>query len=132
MKKKNITGSIFAFLGVLTAIGPQVIFPVCGDMTPKPACYYTGQAEIGLGIIVAVLGIAEFIINNQDTARGLSVAVAAAGLAVILIPSVLIGVCADKMMICHSATRPFLIIAGAVMIITGILGAIPDKNGQAA
>ena len=125
MNKTRLTGIVIAVLGLLTALIPTVIFKVCGAMDGKfMKCHWTSQTEVAVGIATLVLGV--FIVLSKEKAAGAAYAVASAinGVLVILIPTVVIGVCGSADMPCHSGTKPALIIAGALIIVTALINAV--------
>ena len=122
MKNKVIVSIIFVILGVLILLAPTVIFPVCpADM--KMRCQYTKQAEIGIGILITVLGIVTFFFSEQIRA-GISLAIAGIGALAIAVPTSLIGVCGNNMMTCNSATRPLLVVLGVLTIIVSVVNSV--------
>lgn len=125
MNKTRLTGIVIAVLGLLTALIPTVIFKVCEAMDGKfMKCHWTSQTEVAIGIATLVLGV--FIVLSKEKAAGAAYAVASAinGVLVILIPTVVIGVCGSADMPCHSGTKPALIIAGALIIVTALINAV--------
>ena len=125
MNKTRLTGNVIAVLGLLTALIPTVIFKVCEAMDGKfMKCHWTSQTEVAVGIATLVLGV--LIVLSKEKAAGAAYAVASAinGVLVILIPTVVIGVCGSADMPCHSGTKPALIIAGALIIVTALINAV--------
>ena len=125
MNKIRLTGIVIAVLGLLTALIPTVIFKVCEAMDGKfMKCHWTSQTEVAVGIATLVLGV--LIVLSKEKAAGAAYAVASAinGVLVILIPTVVIGVCGSADMPCHSGTKPALIIAGALIIVTALINAV--------
>lgn len=125
MNKTRLTGIVIAVLGLLTALIPTVIFKVCEAMDGKfMKCHWTSQTEVAIGIATLVLGV--FIVLFKEKAAGAAYAVASAinGVLIILIPTVVIGVCGSADMPCHSGTKPALIIAGALIIVTALINAV--------
>lgn len=125
MNKTRLTGIVIAVWGLLTALIPTVIFKVCGAMDGKfMKCHWTSQTEVAVGIATLVLGV--LIVLSKEKAAGAAYAVASAinGVLVILIPTVVIGVCGSADMPCHSGTKPALIIAGALIIVTALINAV--------
>ena len=59
MKKKYIFGGIFILFGVLLALLPNKIAPVCHveEGAKMMKCFWTGRALFGTGILIAVLNI---------------------------------------------------------------------------
>ena len=117
MSKNKITGIVIAFLGLLTALIPTVIFKVCAAMDGKfMKCHWTSQVEVALGIAVLVLGLLTVLSKENAAASAYAIASAVNGVLVILIPTVVIGVCGSADMPCHSGTKPALIIAVSYLV----------------
>ena len=122
--KNKILAAITAVLGLLAAIGPRTLFPVCSAAEMKMKCYYTANAEIAAGIIAAIVGIAIILIDKNKVRVALSAIQAILGLVIILIPTVIIGVCGSPMMHCVSVTKPALIVIGALDIVVSVILAL--------
>ena len=134
MNKTKITGIVIALLGLLTALIPTVIFKVCAAMDGKfMKCHWTSQVEVALGIAVLVLGLLIVLAKENAASSAYAVASAVNGVLVILIPTVVIGVCGSADMPCNSGTKPALIIAGALIIVVALINTISylasKKNG---
>jgi hypothetical protein len=121
MKKSIISGAIISVLGLLIALGPQFLFRVCstscsccGDI---PTCHWTAQAEIGLGLLIAALGLCFIVFNDSKTQFGLSIGVFFSGIIALFIPHGLIGGCEEKSMACHRVAFPAITVLCAVLII---------------
>jgi hypothetical protein len=159
MKNRLLTGIMFLLLGTLIALGPQTLFPVCGAhasmhpeaMTPDPGgellpsdmasaakmtCYWTGRAEIGLGSLMALLGVLLLILKKRAIRLGLSLALIPTGILIALVPAVLIGVCASMNMKCHLLTLPALVLLGIAAALAAAVNSgyliIADKGGKAS
>ena len=134
MSKNKITGIVIALLGLLTALIPTVIFKVCAAMDGKfMKCHWTSQVEVALGIAVLVLGLLIVLAKENAASSAYAAASAINGVLVILIPTVVIGVCGSADMPCNSGTKPALIIAGALIIVVALINTISylvsKKNG---
>ena len=134
MNKTKITGIVIALLGLLTALIPTVIFKVCAAMDGKfMKCHWTSQVEVALGIAVLVLGLLIVLAKENAASSAYAAASAINGVLVILIPTVVIGVCGSADMPCNSGTKPALIIAGALIIVVALINTISylasKKNG---
>lgn len=119
--KNKILAVITVVLGLLAAIGPRTIFPVCSAEEMKMKCYYTANAEVVVGIIAALVGIAIILIDKNKVKLALGAVQAILGLVIILIPTVIIGVCGSPMMHCVSSTKPALIVIGALDIVVSVI-----------
>lgn len=122
MKNKVIFSVLYVVLGILTVLAPTVIFPVCaGDMGMR--CTYTGHAEVGLGLLLAILGLVSLFLQEKVRA-GISIATVGIGGFVIALPVGLIGVCGSNMMKCNVATRPLLVVLGVLIILVSLINAV--------
>lgn len=118
MKNRLISGIGAILAGLLVAVGPQTIFRLCG---PKPdgtwmKCHWTGQAELGVGLFIAALGVLLLVFSNEKVRLGLSLAAVLAGVLVLLLPTALIGGCSMSTMNCQRLTFPALEILGSLTV----------------
>ncbi|WP_010258172.1 DUF4418 family protein [Treponema primitia] len=119
MYKRLITGIPFIVLGILIAIGPITIFPVCEIRDVIMKCHWTARAELGVGLSIAVLGILTLFFESKIF--GLSAGVFINGILVLLFPTVLIGVCAHPRASCHMLALPALLVLGSITIVVAAL-----------
>lgn len=122
-------GILLVLLGIVVILTSWVIFPVCemhglfvetkaGTQLPMP-CGYTARAETGMGALIAVAGGLLVMRQTPETRQAVGVFATAAGVMVILFPTVLIGMCRLADHPCRQLTLPALEILGAAVIITG-------------
>ncbi|MGD0817621.1 MAG: DUF4418 family protein [Methanomassiliicoccales archaeon] len=117
----KIIGVVLIILGILIAVGPWTIFPVCNNGDSTMACHYTAEAEIIVGSLVALLGLVLIIVNSAEAKIVVGIIGIASGIWTILVPTVLIGVCASDMMNCVKESKPALIALGAVTILVSLV-----------
>jgi hypothetical protein len=118
MKIKIIAGASAIVTGLLIALGPQFLFKVCeatGDMRMK--CFWSGRAEIGVGFLIAALGIALLLLAPKAQ-LGLGIAITLSAVVALMIPNALIGGCAMDTMQCRVAAFPALT-AISILVIAG-------------
>ncbi|MDR2943025.1 MAG: DUF4418 family protein [Treponema sp.] len=116
--KKRITGIVFTVLGLLIALGPQFLFKVCQpieDIFMK--CHWSAQAEIGVGAVTAVLGIALIIFTSVKVRLGLVIGILLSGVHALLIPHALIGGCTMDSMTCRKITFPAITVISILLIV---------------
>ena len=124
-----ILAAVLLILGIGIAVTGWYIFPVCemegkfvetkaGKLLPMP-CGYTARAETGLGALVALAGIGLLGLTSYEARRAFGVMTAGLGAVVLLVPTVLIGMCAAPDHICRVATAPALILLGGITLLTG-------------
>jgi hypothetical protein len=109
-KNRIAVGLLTIATGALLAIGPQTLFKICdqGHHEGHSACFWTGQATIGIGIVLIALGVLYLVVSDPGIRVGLSVGIAASLVLAFLVANVLIGVDDDAMMPCHTTTLPAL------------------------
>jgi hypothetical protein len=125
MKNRIVSGGAVIVFGLLIALGPQFLFKVCpvvGDMVMK--CHWSAQAEIGVGAVIAALGIALVIFASAEIRLGLTVGVFLAGILALLIPHVLIGGCSMPSMACRKITFPAITVTGILLLAAMALNAV--------
>lgn len=142
MSKNSMTSrvlGVFAVaLGLIVAVVPHYVFPVCqysgmlvqtmaGTYIPM-RCYWTATAEVGLGAVIVVTGLLLFASRHIETRMALGFVLGALGTVVALVPTYLIGVCANPMHPCRIATQPALVLLGLVTVIVAII-AIATARG---
>lgn len=151
MKDRLVSGIVFLVLGLLIALGPQAIFPVCripdsgkevtksgweksGDMrehnmenmggTTSMKCHWTATAELGVGVLIAFEGFLLTLFDSRQTRFGLNAAIGLSGILSLLFPTILIGVCSSTRMNCRSLTLPALIIFSGSVIVCSVINGI--------
>ncbi|MFZ5912302.1 MAG: DUF4418 family protein [Chloroflexota bacterium] len=134
MKRVSVSGIVTAVLGLLVVLTP-VIFPVCetllelvnGKQVPM-RCHWTARAEMLLGVLVMAVGLMIAFLKSPEARQRLHHQVALLGAAIILTPIFIIPTCASPDMPCNVGTKPALIILGALVLITGLLGSRAPKT----
>ncbi|MDR1978505.1 MAG: DUF4418 family protein [Synergistaceae bacterium] len=126
MKNRILAGLTAIVSGGLIALGPQYLFKVCeqahhGNVTQ---CFWTARAEIGIGGIVAAIGVAYLLSRDSRVRLGLSVGLTLNALLAFLIPNVLIGVCEHPHMNCRLTTLPALNVIGLGAALLAVADAI--------
>jgi hypothetical protein len=117
-------------LGLLIALTGWYIFPVCemegkfvetkaGKLLPMP-CGYTARAETGLGALVGLVGLGMIALPSYGSRRAFGVMAVGLGAVVMLVPTMLIGMCAAPDHICRVATQPALLLLGGITVIGGL------------
>lgn len=91
-------------------------------------CHWSAQAEVALAAPMLVTGSLLAINNKKENLRNLSLLGAALGVFVILLPTKLIGVCANPEMICSSIMKPSLILAGSLIILLSMIGVLQSMR----
>ena len=124
MKNRTIFGGLTAILGVLIALIPAFIFPVCEVGEKVMKCHWSAQAELGVGTIIFILGIFIIAFKSKQFNLGISFASVLNGIFALLIPNIIIGMCMKEDMQCRSLTAPALSVASTLVIVINIINII--------
>jgi hypothetical protein len=137
---KKILGGLLIVLGLVIGIVPMFtdclsqgrqLATTAGMMVPMK-CHWTAVASIGVGIIIGLVGIFSLLSKRNETFRTLSGIGGASGALAIAFPTVLIGVCANPMMICNMVEKPTLILSGILAIAaSAVIFGASRKNVEA-
>ncbi len=128
---RNWRGLLFIFLGLFTVFGAHYFLDTCadaghfmhmGDKEIHMGCTWTERGVIGVGGLVAFMGLAMLI--ARESWRGLSLAAAGAGALMILIPLYLIPTCAMPNMPCNLSLKPGSLLLGGLVLVAGLISMI--------
>lgn len=86
--------------------------------------HWTARAELGIGILIALLAILLIVFSSKHIRLGISLSLALSGILAALIPTVLIGVCDNAHASCRLLTLPSLIILAAIVVLLSIVNTI--------
>jgi hypothetical protein len=82
-------------------------------------CHWTARAEIALAVPLMLCGVSMLLWRRKECWRQQAVLTMALGLFVVLLPTVLIGVCAKPDMVCRALMKPTLTSAGILLVALG-------------
>lgn len=137
----KVTAIVMILLALLIGVVPQFSdceshgrsLTLADGRTVPMKCHWTARAEIGLAVPLMGAGIFSFRSKRKESLLTLNSLGAVLGIFVIMLPTVLVGVCANPDMICNSFMRPFLILTGSLVIALsgyGIFRALSGKEEQ--
>jgi hypothetical protein len=121
MKYFLVLGVAIVALGVLVAVTPWYIFPVCemfgmyattsaGTKMLMP-CGYTARAETGVAAPMLILAGAILTLSKtKETRRAVGILSVGLGALVLLLPTYITGMCADPQSPCRTGTLPALVL----------------------
>ena len=115
MKKRDIIfGLIIGALGVVLAVGAQTFAHPCAHADGSAAmCAPTKTwLTVAGGLIAVLAGVS--MLRPRPWAQSLT---ALGGLAAILVPGVLVPLCAASAMRCRAVTKPFALVTGVLVIL---------------
>ena len=93
-------------------------------------CHWTGRAELGLGLPILTVGLLMGFSRRKESLRGLGLVGIALGIVVILLPTVLIGVCGNPDMPCHAIMRAALILMGVLLVGISLAVSVVNWRGE--
>ncbi len=129
MKNRTIFAAAFVLLGLFVILAPTVLFAVC-ESEKKMACYYTRQAEIGIGALIVALGVVYFFLKNKGTRLGIAIAEFFTSGLVLAFPLKLTGLCKMTDMACRVKTLPALLIASILLIVVSLIDILFLAKGE--
>ena len=93
-------------------------------------CHWTGRAALAMAFPLAAVGLLLVFSRRKETRRALSIVAAVSGIMVILLPTVLIGVCGSPDMICNMIERGALVLAGVLTVACGVAGLVLARGPE--
>ena len=103
-----------------------------GNQIPMK-CHWTGQAAQGMALPLFAVGALVLVNKRREVIRNLGIVGLGLGALAILLPTVLIGVCANPDMICHTTMRPVMILTGTIVGLASAAAIfLPVRESQAA
>jgi hypothetical protein len=120
-----VAGLPAVLVGILVAVGPRTLFPVCEGLDdPSMPCHWTALVEAGVGGVLALLGVALILCARggaESCAPGLHVAVFLDAALALLVPTALVGVCQGAHMPCRLLTLPALAVLGSLLMLASAM-----------
>ena len=123
MKNRILFAAAFILLGLLVILAPTMLFPVC-ESEMKMACFFTKKTEIGVGLVIAALGVIYFFLKNKDIRLGISIAQFLNAGLVLAFPAKLTGLCKMSDMACRVKTYPALIVLSVLLALTAAVNIV--------
>lgn len=96
--------------------------------TQPMKCHWSAQAEIGAAIPLGIVGAMMIPSRKKESIRNLAVLGVVLGVAVMLIPTQLIGVCATPTHICATTMKPALLSMGGVVSAASLVGLVVTQR----
>lgn len=124
MKRRVLDSLPLIALGLVIALGPQLFFKVCDTSEKVMKCFWTGRTELGIGVVIAILGLLLLVFRSPSVRLGLVIGVFLVSILSVLVPTVLIGVCGMATMQCRVHTLPSLIVSGILTAVVSVIHGI--------
>ena len=130
MGRKKILGYISAIIGLLLALAPKFITPVCPPMENGMfmKCHWMGNMTMGMGAVILVLAIIFIVVKDSKISLGLSISNIAIGILEILNTHVLIGGCMKADMACRAKTIPFCTLLAGILVLVNIYYCMKERH----
>lgn len=93
-------------------------------------CHWAGIAEIAAAVPLGLAGIYGIVGKRRETRRFAGIAGAVSAGMALLIPTVLIGTCANPMMACNLLMKPTLLATGIIAIVASLALAITAREAE--
>lgn len=119
--------ALLIVLGVVIAVGPYTLYPIC-DASMHGGCYDTGIAEVVLGILLVLVGVASLFVQDVRRRRLLWIALIAIPVLSILFVTSITGTCGGSMMACNKTGEPGIVAVGAVTAIVAVFDLLLLQN----
>ncbi len=133
----RLLGATLLIMALVTAVLPQ--FTTCESQgkaitlangtTVPMKCKWTARAELGIAVPILAVGVLMTTASRKESSRNLSILGAILGIAVLLIPTTLIGVC-QSLMLCHTVMQPALLTTGSIILAASLAGWVVSSKSQ--
>jgi hypothetical protein len=90
-------------------------------LTTPMKCSWTAKAELAVAVPLFVVGAIMSFSRRRETRIGLSILGTILGIAVLLLPTSLIGVCTSNML-CNTVMKPVLLATGSLATAVSMVG----------
>lgn len=118
----NTLASLFIIIGINT------FAHICTSMVGP--CAKTKTFAIVIAVILAILGVAQIVVDKKNVNTILGVVAILGGITTILLPLVIAPVCSMPSMHCYVYTRPFLVIVGIVIALIALVDTLISLKKQ--
>ena len=101
--------------GLLTVAGPCAVL----DTDKTRSCLWASRALIGVDAVLLIIALVRIFEQDEGERRGLSFASALLGALIAVMPGALIALCPDPSAHCNAVMRPFALVLGIAVALTG-------------
>lgn len=128
--RSKLFGGVTFFLGILVALTPRFILPVCEYYgKAKMACSYTGRSEMVLGWLIVAISVAAILSRSAESLKWLMFSAFSVGVAELVLPSFL-GYCHSPQMPCNYGTVPMLRLLGGLLLVSTAVGFFVARKAE--
>ncbi len=134
----KVLAAVLVALGLVIGIVPQLTdcqsqghaIALPGGKTIPMKCHWTAAAELAVAAPLLVVGVLLALSRRRESRRALAAVGLVEGALAALLPTALVGVCANPEMLCSSVMKPTLILAG-ILVIAASAALLLAPGGQA-
>mgnify|MGYP001025979663 CR=1 FL=1 len=119
---------IIPFFGDCHSQGSDIT--LANGTTIPMKCHWTGRAELAVAGPLVVVGALMATGRRRHVLRALATMGLVLGAFAILLPTALIGVCANPEMICNLVMKPTLVFAGMLAMGTSLIGLVYLRGAE--
>ena len=107
--------AVMLLAGLLTFAGP------CASQVGEEArsCLWASRALLGVDAVLLIIALVRIFEQDEGERRGLSFASALLGALIAVMPGTLIALCPDPSAQCNAVMRPFALVMGIAIALTG-------------
>ena len=134
---RMLLGALNALLGLVLALTPFWLAPVCSKMAPHGGpmkCYYSGLFIVGMGAVVVAVALFALLRRGRGWAAVLAAfAAIVAAIACLLVPAGVVplrgagwvcGLCGDPAHACRAVTAPFVQKVAAAIVAVNVVSLV--------
>ena len=134
----RVLAAIAAALGLLIALTPRFIFPVCeagylgaaATYSPVMRCFWFAQAEFLIGALAVLASLVILLRPSPEIRGAVGVVLVGLGIAAILLSldAVIGSTCGHGNAICQIGTKPAVRAAAGAMVLVGLGLSLPLRR----
>ncbi len=134
----KVLGIVVLVLALVVGILPQFTdcqsqgkaLALANGKTTSMKCHWTARAELALAAPLLAVGALTATSRRRENRRNLGIMGAVLGIVAIALPTSLIGVCTNPMMMCDSLMKPSLLASGSLITVASIVGLVIVQRGK--
>ncbi len=128
----KILGVTLVVLALVMAVVPQFTdcqsqgrsLTLANGNTVAMKCHWTARGEIAVAAPLLVVGVMLAASRRKESQRNLSILGVGLGALAMLLPTYIIGVCANPMMVCNAVMQPTLLGIGGLAAAISLVGLV--------
>ena len=120
-KAQPLVGIILTALAAVLMAGLLTFAGPCASQVGKEArsCLWASRALLGVDALLLIIALVRIFEQDEGERRGLSFASALLGALIAVMPGTLIALCPDPSAHCNAVMRPFALVMGIAIALTG-------------